>query len=133
MKSSIEENEVHLPVHDNGTLTMVDNVNLTIDNNLNSTLDHTAELFIDHNVDPTTYNGVNLAINDWVTSTLDNNKKMVEMCTVCVTGAGGFIASWLVKRLLEKGYIVKGTLRNPGTQNLSVIFCFDSYKYSYHT
>jgi cinnamoyl-CoA reductase len=35
--------------------------------------------------------------------------------TVCVTGAGGFIASWLVKRLLEKGYTVRGTVRNPGT------------------
>ncbi|KAH7859003.1 hypothetical protein Vadar_030338 [Vaccinium darrowii] len=34
--------------------------------------------------------------------------------TVCVTGAGGFIASWLVKLLLEKGYIVRGTVRNPG-------------------
>jgi nucleoside-diphosphate-sugar epimerase len=34
--------------------------------------------------------------------------------TVCVTGAGGFIASWLVKRLLEKGYTVRGTVRNPG-------------------
>ncbi|XP_061342477.1 cinnamoyl-CoA reductase 1-like [Gastrolobium bilobum] len=33
--------------------------------------------------------------------------------TVCVTGAGGFIASWLVKVLLEKGYTVKGTVRNP--------------------
>nr|ACJ38670.1 cinnamoyl CoA reductase [Betula luminifera] len=33
--------------------------------------------------------------------------------TVCVTGAGGFIASWIVKLLLEKGYTVKGTLRNP--------------------
>ncbi|CAL5065361.1 unnamed protein product [Urochloa decumbens] len=33
--------------------------------------------------------------------------------TVCVTGAGGFIASWLVKRLLEKGYTVRGTVRNP--------------------
>ncbi|KAJ3693333.1 hypothetical protein LUZ60_008813 [Juncus effusus] len=32
---------------------------------------------------------------------------------VCVTGAGGFIASWLVKRLLEKGYTVRGTLRKP--------------------
>ncbi|KAL6563075.1 NADPH-cytochrome p450 reductase [Orobanche hederae] len=32
---------------------------------------------------------------------------------VCVTGAGGFIASWLVKFLLEKGYTVRGTLRNP--------------------
>ncbi|THU48551.1 hypothetical protein C4D60_Mb06t00150 [Musa balbisiana] len=33
--------------------------------------------------------------------------------TVCVTGAGGFIASWLVKHLLQKGYTVKGTVRNP--------------------
>ncbi|CAM8952305.1 unnamed protein product [Rhodiola kirilowii] len=33
--------------------------------------------------------------------------------TVCVTGAGGFIASWLVKLLLERGYTVRGTLRNP--------------------
>ncbi|PHU30004.1 Cinnamoyl-CoA reductase 1 [Capsicum chinense] len=32
---------------------------------------------------------------------------------VCVTGAGGFIASWLVKLLLQKGYIVRGTVRNP--------------------
>ncbi|XP_057454093.1 cinnamoyl-CoA reductase 2-like [Lotus japonicus] len=32
---------------------------------------------------------------------------------VCVTGAGGFIASWLVKLLLERGYIVRGTVRNP--------------------
>ncbi|XP_022885601.1 cinnamoyl-CoA reductase 1-like isoform X1 [Olea europaea var. sylvestris] len=32
---------------------------------------------------------------------------------VCVTGAGGFIASWLVKLLLEKGYTVRGTVRNP--------------------
>ncbi|KAH0982881.1 hypothetical protein GBA52_010058 [Prunus armeniaca] len=33
--------------------------------------------------------------------------------TVCVTGAGGFIASWIVKLLLERGYTVRGTLRNP--------------------
>ncbi|XP_010557405.1 PREDICTED: cinnamoyl-CoA reductase 1-like [Tarenaya hassleriana] len=33
--------------------------------------------------------------------------------TVCVTGAGGFIASWLVKLLLDRGYTVKGTVRNP--------------------
>ncbi len=35
--------------------------------------------------------------------------------TVCVTGAAGSIASWLVKLLLERGYTVKGTVRNPGT------------------
>lgn len=32
---------------------------------------------------------------------------------VCVTGAGGYIASWIVKLLLEKGYTVRGTVRNP--------------------
>ncbi|KAH9309232.1 hypothetical protein KI387_037143, partial [Taxus chinensis] len=33
--------------------------------------------------------------------------------TVCVTGAGGFIGSWLVKLLLSRGYTVKGAVRNP--------------------
>nr|GMD10572.1 cinnamoyl-CoA reductase 1-like [Ipomoea batatas] len=37
---------------------------------------------------------------------------------VCVTGAGGFIASWLVKLLLEKGYTVRGTVRNPGAVHM---------------
>jgi len=32
---------------------------------------------------------------------------------VCVTGASGFIASWLVKLLLERGYNVRATVRNP--------------------
>ena len=29
---------------------------------------------------------------------------------VCVTGASGFIASWLVKLLLQRGYFVNGTV-----------------------
>lgn len=33
---------------------------------------------------------------------------------VCVTGASGFLASWLVKRLLLSGYHVIGTVRDPG-------------------
>ncbi|KAJ0964983.1 hypothetical protein J5N97_026121 [Dioscorea zingiberensis] len=33
---------------------------------------------------------------------------------ICVTGASGFVASWLVKRLLESGYHVIGTVRDPG-------------------
>ncbi|XP_078446606.1 NAD(P)-binding Rossmann-fold superfamily protein [Wolffia australiana] len=33
---------------------------------------------------------------------------------VCVTGASGYIASWLVKLLLEKGYTVRGTVRDLG-------------------
>ncbi|KAK4428275.1 Cinnamoyl-CoA reductase 1 [Sesamum alatum] len=33
---------------------------------------------------------------------------------VCVTGAGGYVASWLIKILLSQGYDVHGTVRNPG-------------------
>ena len=37
-----------------------------------------------------------------------------EQQLVCVTGAGGFIGSWVVKELLQRGYLVRGTARNPG-------------------
>lgn len=33
---------------------------------------------------------------------------------VCVTGASGFIASWLVKLLLDRGYVVRATVRDLG-------------------
>ncbi|XP_059665335.1 phenylacetaldehyde reductase-like [Cornus florida] len=32
--------------------------------------------------------------------------------TVCVTGASGYIASWLVKLLLQRGYIVRASVRD---------------------
>ncbi|KAM1023940.1 hypothetical protein ACFX2I_037153 [Malus domestica] len=32
---------------------------------------------------------------------------------VCVTGAGGFVGSWIVKLLLSSDYLVHGTVRNP--------------------
>ena len=32
---------------------------------------------------------------------------------VCVTGASGYIASHIVAQLLEKGYTVRGTVRDP--------------------
>ena len=32
---------------------------------------------------------------------------------VCVTGASGYIASWLVKLLLNRGYTVKASVRDP--------------------
>ncbi|KAK3026339.1 hypothetical protein RJ639_042636 [Escallonia herrerae] len=32
--------------------------------------------------------------------------------TVCVTGASGFVASWIVKFLLQRGYTVKASVRN---------------------
>ncbi|XXG82171.1 hypothetical protein AAC387_Pa10g0170 [Persea americana] len=37
---------------------------------------------------------------------------MEKKICVCVTGAAGYIASWLVKKLLDKGYTVHATLRN---------------------
>jgi len=46
---------------------------------------------------------------------VNNNNK------VCVTGAGGFVASWLVKLLLSKGYFVHGTVREPGTISHPII------------
>ncbi|XP_004499176.1 dihydroflavonol 4-reductase-like [Cicer arietinum] len=33
--------------------------------------------------------------------------------TVCVTGASGFIGSWLIMRLMERGYTVRATVRDP--------------------
>ncbi|KAM1033765.1 hypothetical protein FF1_037220 [Malus domestica] len=33
---------------------------------------------------------------------------------VCVTGAGGFTASWVVNLLLSRDYVVHGTVRQPG-------------------
>jgi nucleoside-diphosphate-sugar epimerase len=38
-----------------------------------------------------------------------------ERKMACVTGGNGYIASALVKMLLEKGYAVKTTVRNPGS------------------
>lgn len=36
-----------------------------------------------------------------------------EKKVVCVTGASGYIASWIVKLLLQRGYIVRATVRDP--------------------
>ncbi|XP_039051592.1 cinnamoyl-CoA reductase 1-like [Hibiscus syriacus] len=33
---------------------------------------------------------------------------------VCVTGAGGYLGSWVVKHLLSNNYVVHGTVRQPG-------------------
>uniref|UniRef100_A0A0D9YZZ7 NAD-dependent epimerase/dehydratase domain-containing protein n=1 Tax=Oryza glumipatula TaxID=40148 RepID=A0A0D9YZZ7_9ORYZ len=41
----------------------------------------------------------------------DDEKKQEQV--VCVTGAGGFIGSWVVKELLLRGYRVRGTARDP--------------------
>lgn len=33
----------------------------------------------------------------------------------CVTGGSGFIATYLIKSLLQNGHIVRTTVRDPGT------------------
>lgn len=38
--------------------------------------------------------------------------KLVTEKPVCVTGASGFVASWIVKQLLAAGYAVRGTVRD---------------------
>ncbi|KAF5931248.1 hypothetical protein HYC85_032121 [Camellia sinensis] len=40
--------------------------------------------------------------------------------TVCVTGGSGFIASWLVKLLLQRGYTVRASVRDPCQFSLSL-------------
>ncbi|KAL1225497.1 Phenylacetaldehyde reductase [Cardamine amara subsp. amara] len=35
---------------------------------------------------------------------------------ICVTGASGYVASWIVKFLLIRGYTVKATVRDPNDQ-----------------
>ena len=40
------------------------------------------------------------------------NIKVDKKSPVCVTGANGFIASWLVKKLVEEGVTVHATVRD---------------------
>nr|XP_043621734.1 vestitone reductase-like [Erigeron canadensis]XP_043621735.1 vestitone reductase-like [Erigeron canadensis] len=44
----------------------------------------------------------------------------MEKGSVCVTGGTGFLASWLIKRLLEQGYSVNTTVRS-STKNMSYL------------
>ncbi|EEC70426.1 hypothetical protein OsI_01433 [Oryza sativa Indica Group] len=44
---------------------------------------------------------------------------------VCVTGAGGFIGSWLVKELLHRGYFVRGAMREPTDIKNAHLHCLD--------
>ncbi|XWS46195.1 hypothetical protein CRYUN_Cryun14cG0043900 [Craigia yunnanensis] len=46
-----------------------------------------------------------------------DSHSMEKESKVCVTGAASFLGSWLVKKLLEKGYVVHATIRNLGDPN----------------
>ncbi|GKV45763.1 hypothetical protein SLEP1_g52812 [Rubroshorea leprosula] len=49
-----------------------------------------------------------------VAATVFEGKRVAAPPTYCVTGATGYIGSWLVKVLLQGGYMVHATVRNPG-------------------
>lgn len=52
---------------------------------------------------------------------------------VCVTGASGYIASWLVKLLLQRGYTVKATVRDPNDpKKTEHLLAFDGAKERLH-
>ncbi|KAF7086813.1 hypothetical protein CFC21_090072 [Triticum aestivum] len=53
---------------------------------------------------------------DKATDNGEMKQRQPEQELVCVTGAGGFIGSWVVKELLLRGYRVRGTARDPADQ-----------------
>lgn len=50
------------------------------------------------------------------------------MDSVCVTGGGGYLASWIVKELLAKGYRVHATVRDP-SKSYNTFIWFPSLLY----
>ncbi|KAM0932398.1 putative NAD-dependent epimerase/dehydratase, NAD(P)-binding domain superfamily [Dioscorea sansibarensis] len=50
---------------------------------------------------------------------MDEEARLQKGSRVCVTGAGGFVASWLVKLLLSRGYTVHATVRDPSDKKNS--------------
>lgn len=55
----------------------------------------------------------------------------LEKGKVCVTGAGGYLASWVVKLLLSKDYFVRGTVREPSKCPLFLLLLFLTRSYQY--
>ena len=43
--------------------------------------------------------------------------KTTKKDTVLVTGANGYVASWLVKKLIEEGYTVHATVRDTNNKS----------------
>ncbi|XP_019151078.1 PREDICTED: cinnamoyl-CoA reductase 1-like isoform X3 [Ipomoea nil] len=54
------------------------------------------------------------------------------MKVVCVTGASGFIASWLIKLLLHRGYTIHATVRSLSQSKVAHLLAFDGAKERLH-
>uniref|UniRef100_A0A0D9VMH8 NAD-dependent epimerase/dehydratase domain-containing protein n=1 Tax=Leersia perrieri TaxID=77586 RepID=A0A0D9VMH8_9ORYZ len=63
------------------------------------------------------------SINTDNSSSSSNGEKQNQV--VCVTGAGGFIGSWVVKELLLRGYRVRGTARDPADRKNGHLLALD--------
>lgn len=59
---------------------------------------------------------------------MEGNYSEKERERVCVTGAGGYVASWVVKVLLSKGYFVHGTVRDPCMDAFLFLFMLCLFK-----
>lgn len=49
-------------------------------------------------------------------------KEKRGMAEYCVTGGSGFIATYLIKALLQKGHTVRTTVRDPGKKKKKIKF-----------
>ncbi|CAL5020156.1 unnamed protein product [Urochloa decumbens] len=58
----------------------------------------------------------------------NNNGEEQLQQLVCVTGAGGFIGSWVVKELLQRGYRVRGTARDPADSKNAHLLALEGAK-----
>ncbi|RVW40726.1 Tetraketide alpha-pyrone reductase 1 [Vitis vinifera] len=65
--------------------------------------------------------GITESDSDPVTNEDSREMSCGEGKVVCVTGASGFIASWLVKLLLQHDYTVKATVRDPSRFSISTL------------
>ncbi|XP_037455847.1 cinnamoyl-CoA reductase 1-like [Triticum dicoccoides] len=58
----------------------------------------------------------------------NSNGERQQQQQVCVTGAGGFIGSWVVKELLIRGYRVRGTAREPADHKNAHLLALEGAK-----